>query len=1395
LEGEVYPDKLKSALQEMTDRHEILRTEFLTVDGECVQKILPSVIADFEYNSESTQSDEEIYNEFVRPFDLSKAQNVRVKLVNKGEYHLLLIDMHHIVSDGMSMTTFTEELIALYNGKKLEPLTHQFKDYSEWMRSRDLSKQKEYWINEFSDEIPVLDMPLDYARPQVQSNKGASVGKIIDKKTSAEIRKLSEKTGATSYMIFLSALMIMLSKYSRQEDIVIGSPISGRTHKDTEKMLGMFVNTLAMRGRPEGNKKYLNFLEEVKASCLKAYENQEYPFEELVENVEVNRDISRNPLFDVLLVLQNTEEVQSEANNVMITGKDSDFTISKFDMTFNIGGNGKTYMVLLEYCTDLYTSETADLLLKHFVEIIKNISNYYNHSIIEIPMLLSSEKEEILSNFNDTEVVSDTKSIKEEFEAQAEINHNKTALVYGTDEITYAELNKLSNSIAHCLKELSVGSNDFVAVLADRSIEMICSILGIVKAGGAYVPIDPTYPIQRIDYILNDSKPKAILKYCINEDIELNTDIPVIDLTNKSVYEYDNSNLNLLSSENDLLYCIYTSGTTGNPKGVMLEQRTIVNLINTQRQTMSLDCFSKTVLATTICFDVASQEIFSTLLNGGTGYIITNDIKLNFTDFAELCSKYQVNTLFVTPSYFDSLSMDTDTINLILSSLKYVILAGEAFYINNNFLDNVLAKDVILYNHYGPTETHVVTYNSCKVGEMANNSINIGKPIFNTGILILDAQNSLCGLGVPGELCVIGAPLARGYCNLPELTAEKFVNNPFGEGRLYKTGDLARWLPNGEIEYLGRIDEQVKIRGFRIELGEIENKLRDIENVKDSAVIVRADSSGDKAIYAYYTSNIEVSLQQIRNKLAESLPEYMIPSYIMQIESIPLTKNGKLDKRALPEIKLIIENEYVAPRNELEKIICEAYGKIFNQENVSIYDDFFALGGNSIKALKLLMNIKQTGVECDYQDIYFSRTPAKFAEIITNKQEINTNIILDDSTDKVELAEIVEQLYNEYDKNFDNSSLVHRYKMFNYGQSFIDQTGNICTVTVNIENHNVEQVVNALKQLVDEQSIFLNCYSSSSKEMLQYEKRDWHIPVHYGAIGRGYFSRELEKRMRAMPDRALLSFIVVQIIDDDNISVCCVMHHGISENYSLELFRRRIFDILNGESGTKNDYHFYDYATEMLQYENDEFIKDYSASKFYSDFIQLSKSQRELAENNRKINIYVVTKKYDSDEMKSYYERPIEKILSVLNEAIDMTYLSQNGDKLAVSNLINHRNEFNRNTMGFFLDSEPIIYDIKTGKIEKMTGFDENALYSTLIGDKEGYGSIPLNYLIMGIDTIKQEKISVLENVDLFMDYAFRVSLFTNGIQFEIPVIGKETSLEKLSEYFSIDKIEYLKDE
>ncbi|MCR5730053.1 MAG: amino acid adenylation domain-containing protein, partial [Ruminococcus sp.] len=982
LTGEVNADALRKALQEMTDRHEILRTVFLMIDGEPVQKILDHVEADFEYVT-SSETDEKLMTEFLKPFDLASGKLVRVKLVNKDEYYLMMLDMHHIVGDGMSMNTFTTELMALYNGEKLEPLTHQFKDYSEWMRSRDLSGQAEYWKSQFDDEIPVLDMPTDFPRPQEQSYAGTMLGYQFNEKLSNSIKELVKKSGATEYMVFLAAAMVALSKYSRQEDIVIGSPISGRTHKDTEGMLGMFVNTLAMRGKPEKNKTFSQFLEEIKNTCLKAYENQEYPFEELVEAVDVQRDMSRNPLFDVMLVMQNNERTELKFGNSESEGTGIESTIAKFDMTFNMSEYEGKFVLGFEYCTDLFKTETAERIVKHFEEVLKAITSNIEQKLGEIEMVTSEEKSLILNDFNATETeYPRDKTVVELFEEQVKKTPGNIALVFEDQKLTYAELNARANSLAHKLRELGVKPDDFVAIIADRSIEMICGIYGIIKAGGAYVPIDPTYPEDRIAFMLEDCQPKAVLKYT-TESITIDNGIPVIDLADGKVWEGASENPETVNKPEDAIYCIYTSGTTGKPKGVVIEHRSVVNFVlPTEKNIFQKEYISKcnTVFSSNrIVFDITIQEIFLPLCNGKKVVIANSDIGIiNNLEAKEIGENA---ALITTPS---KISSNIEEISEHMKNFSLIMIGAEK--LNPQLISKVaFYTDACIINGYGPTETTCgVLYYICN-GEIGK-TIPIGKPISNSKIYMLNGDN-LCGIGVPGELCIAGEGLARGYLNRPEITAEKFVKNPFGEGRMYRSGDLARWLPDGNIEYLGRIDEQVKIRGFRIELGEIESKIREIENIKDCSVIARADSAGDKAIYAYYTSDAEVSVSEIRGRLSESLPEYMLPAYMMQIEAIPVTRNGKLDRRALPEIETKTTREYVAPRNEAEEAVCNAFSEILGVERVGVQDSFFELGGDSIKAIRIISKLRNAGYTATVKEVMNGKTAEKIALAVKNANE------------------------------------------------------------------------------------------------------------------------------------------------------------------------------------------------------------------------------------------------------------------------------------------------------------------------------------------------------------------------------------------------------------------------
>ncbi|MEE1057609.1 MAG: amino acid adenylation domain-containing protein, partial [Acutalibacteraceae bacterium] len=881
LTGSLDIEKLRNAVIKLTERHEALRTSFEIRNQEAVQVISNDVEIDFDVVKVSSDEVDALYNSFVKPFDLSKAPLLRFLIVETENESLCFYDIHHIIADGMSSAIIEDELIRLYNGEELEPLRVQYKDYSEWMLSRDISSQETYWLNEFSEEPPVLNLPLDYQRPQVQSFSGQTEAITLSENITKSIRELSSKTGATDYMILLSCIMIMLSKYSRQDDILIGTPIACRTSKDTENMVGMFVNTIVFRGEPVGTMTYYEFLQKIMQTCLDGYENQEYPFEELVDKLNVPRDLSRNPLFDVMFVLQNQEQSDSVMNDINIQDiVDMDANVSKFDLLFAASLTDGKYSFVLQYCDKLFNRNTIARMLKHFECVLEQSLDNTYQTISSISLMDSTDKE-LINLWNKTELnhLCNLTPIQL-FENQVKKTPDSDAVIFDNITATYSQLNHRAACVASVLKENGVVSGDCVALLTERSIDMLVALLGVLKAGAVYVPIDINYPEARKLYIIKNCEAKAILTV----STEISADIPVIDVEkvdyDQNVDDFDTSNSTLDSG----MYLIYTSGTTGNPKGVMVPNRTITNLVSYEYEKMSMETFKSTLFATYYGFDVSVQEYFSTLLCGGCGYLIRYEEKQDVSKCLKLIEKYKINTIFATPSYFEALV--SENLNTIINNIKHIILAGETFKLPEVLIKSA-ADDIMVYNHYGPTETHVATMNQSSIAELKCNGIlNIGKPIANTKAWVV-TDNSLCGIGIPGELYLTGDCLAIGYVNLPELTNEKFTDFAFNNSRAYRTGDLVRWLPDGTLEYLGRIDEQVKIRGFRIELGEIESKIRDIESVKECAVIARTDKNGDKAIYAYYTGDKEIDISEIRNSLSQSLPEYMIPSYMMQIENIP----------------------------------------------------------------------------------------------------------------------------------------------------------------------------------------------------------------------------------------------------------------------------------------------------------------------------------------------------------------------------------------------------------------------------------------------------------------------------------------------------------------------------
>lgn len=1009
--GKLDKERLREVFRELVQRHETLRTSFAMVGGNPVQIV--NTIPDFktEFIDGSEKMMDEVIRDFIKPFDLSKAPLLRVQVVRiDDERHLLMFDMHHIISDGVSMVILVKEFVEAYNGNKLGDISIQYRDYAVWQNglADSMENQKEYWLNQFKGELPVLDLPLDYPRPSIQKYEGEKLSFELDKDIVKQLRKKALETDTTLYMQLLAAYYILLYKYSGQEDIIIGSPTAGRRHADIEGLIGMFVNTLALRSFPEGDKVFSVFLEEVKHNCLNAFENQDYQFEKLVESLELKRDLSRNPMFDTMFVLQNMGIPELNAGKISFAPYAFESRVSKFDMTFEVIENKASASLNVEYCTRLFKQDTIKRMASHFINILKAITKNPNIRLKDIDMLTNEEHVMILGDFNNTlsEYRKDC-AIHWLFEEQVRKTPHKTAVVFENKYVTYEELNNKANQLANNLREKGVHRDKIVGMLVERSIEMAVGIMAIEKAGGAYMPISPDYPDNRIKYMLEDSGAEIVLTQGKFKDKLIDLSVSILDLEDESNYCAEKQNPQHVNLPSDIAYVIYTSGSTGNPKGVMIEHYSLINRLNWMNKKYPLSEDDVILQKTPYTFDVSLWEIFWWSIVGSSVCYLVPGGERDPGAMIEAIEKNRVTTMHFVPSmlnaFLDYIEDKPEAVGL--ASLKRVFASGEALSLHQVERFNRLLFDkygTTLHNLYGPTEATVdVSYFDCSTGETLH-KIPIGKPIDNIRLYVIDESLNLCPIGVAGELCITGDGLARGYLNRTELTDEKFVSNPFYNNalplsykRMYKTGDLARWLPDGNIEYLGRIDNQVKVSGFRIELGEIEARLLMHSDIKETVVTARTDGKGNKFLCGYYVGNRELNVQELREHLGSVLPEYMIPAYFVKLDEIPLSSNGKVDRKRLPEPSTDINTgrEYVEPTSLIEKQVAEVWKDVLGIDKVGIHDSFFELGGYSILLIQMHSKINELFPgKVKVTDFFAVPTIAQLAEFIRRGDEENKKL-------------------------------------------------------------------------------------------------------------------------------------------------------------------------------------------------------------------------------------------------------------------------------------------------------------------------------------------------------------------------------------------------------------------
>jgi amino acid adenylation domain-containing protein/non-ribosomal peptide synthase protein (TIGR01720 family) len=991
LEGVLDRYALELAIRDIVNRHEVLRTVIVhsaAETGKPWQRVMEKdgwrlIVEDRTALAENTAALQELLSQYVAiPFDLSQDHLLRAHLVILEEnVYVLVLTLHHIVSDGWSTGILVNELMELYDAhamnrpSNLPPLDIQYADYAIWQRKHLsgalLEEQLAYWKKQLSGVSP-LDLPLDYTRPVIQSTRGATLHFTVNKTLSDQLKQLSRQEDATLFMTLLAAFKVLLYRYSGQEDICIGSPVSGRTRAEMEGLIGLFVNTLALRSDLGHQPSFRTLVQQVKNTTLSAYDRQEIPLEKIVEVVVKGRDPGRSPLFQVMFALQNAPVAkEGSLGNLLLSEEKITAESAKFDLSLVMEETQEGLRGSIEYCTDLFMASTIAQFIGHFNHLLQSVVLTPSAQIDHLSLLDETAQEELLAAFNDTAADFPVdKTVLDLFRQQVLARPDAVALMSEGVSLSYKALEERANQLAHYLQDLGVTTGALVPVCLARSVDLVVAILAIIKTGAAYVPIDVAYPPERIRYMLEDTGAAFVIGNNTMEEvcggkIQIRTILPAAD--REIISGYSVAPVDSVVTADDLAYVIYTSGSTGKPKGVMVAHQGLANLVHWHNGHYRVNAGAKATAVSGVGFDAFGWEIWPYMAAGATVYLVDDDTRIFIPALIALHIKEHITHAFISTALVQEF-MQAGVGKL--SSLQYLLTGG----------DRLPATDVgkVSYkvvNNYGPTENSVVTTSYELLPANATLTPPIGYPVSNTRVYITNSAGALCPAGVVGEICVAGRGLSRGYLNLTALTAEKFVANPFSTrtgDRMYKTGDLGRWRADGAIEYLGRIDDQVKIRGYRIEPGEIESVLVNCKGVQQAVVMAKADRPGHKRLIAYVVTDITFDKEAVLAEVKSRLPEYMVPAVFTVLDSLPLTANGKIDKNALPapSEEVLLPTAYVAPRTETEEVLAGIWKELLGVQQVGIYDNFFELGGDSIITIQVVSRIRRAGYELQPRDLF-----------------------------------------------------------------------------------------------------------------------------------------------------------------------------------------------------------------------------------------------------------------------------------------------------------------------------------------------------------------------------------------------------------------------------------------
>jgi amino acid adenylation domain-containing protein/non-ribosomal peptide synthase protein (TIGR01720 family) len=1091
LAGKLHIPTLSASLQTIIQRHESLRTTFLSQEGKPYQKIAANIdlqlpiidLQDLPPQQQAQTAQDLAKVEASQPFDLTQAPLMRVKLIRLAPNQAtLLLTLHHIIADGWSRGILLRELATSYRAlindeqPSLPALSIQYADFAlwqrEWLQREEMQAQLAYWQEKLA-KLPTLELPTDYPRTALQKFNGKTESFLLPKTLLESLKQLSKQQGVTLFMLLLAAFKLLLHRYCQQDEIVLGVPSANRNHQQIQSLIGFFVNTLVLRTDLSGNPTFTTLLERIRTTAAEAFEHQEIPFAKVVEALQIERDLSHNPLVQVMFQVQN--EAYQLQNDSQLDLQIPDLEIhqtwvetgaTKFDLTCHIVERSQGLLVVMEYCTDLFQQQTITRMIQHLRVILTAIVENPSLKISQIPILTPQEQHQILVEWNQTQVDYPQKWLHQLFEEQVQRTPDSVAVCYQEQTLTYQELNSKVNQLAHHLKELGVGCESLVGIYLERSPQLIIALLAVLKAGGAYIPLDNKLPPERLAYMLGDAQPGIILTMAasMRRLPDYQGSVVCLDEDWQAIAQNPEQNPpNIVTGEN-LAYIIYTSGSTGKPKGVMLTHRGLANYLQWAIQTYPVDSAVGVPVQSTISFDATITSLYTPLLVGKAVILLPEAEEIEALQNA-LSSPSNFSLVKLTPAHLSILSQLLPQ-KVPAGYPQAFIIGGEALTEQHLEFWRSYFPQTKLINEYGPTETVVgcCIYDATLGTGKHSGNVPIGRPIANTQLYILDHYLQPVPIGVPGELYIGGAGVARGYLNRPELTAERFINySQLGSidyltpmpNALYKTGDRARYLSDGTIEYLGRLDDQVKIRGFRVELGEIEAILKAHPSVKEAVVILRKDYPQQSQLVAYLVGNEETI--DFRQYLATKLPAYMLPSAFVWLEQLPLTTNGKVDKQQLPVPVAKPQSEQVAPRNAAEATLVEIWTEILGG-SVGIHDNFFERGGDSILSIQMVAKANNAGIKLTPKQLFQHQTIAELATVmeIAPKTQIEPGI----ATGIVPLTPIQHWLFEQN---------LHKWDYFNQAV--------LLEVAADLE---VDYLKQAIEELVLHHDVLRSCFINSS---------------------------------------------------------------------------------------------------------------------------------------------------------------------------------------------------------------------------------------------------------------------------------------------------------------------------